>query len=481
MSKGQAPLFQALLRHAHQNYARFHVPGHKGGRFFSPEGLEVFRSILSLDLTELPGLDYLHAPQGVIKEAQELAARQFGADKTYFLVNGSTVGNLAMVLATVGRGDVVLVQRNSHQSVFHALSLAEVQAVPLAPQVDPDFQIAGSLDPDHFQEALNRFPQAKACLFTYPNYYGLAEADKLRTMIDLAHERGLVVLVDEAHGAHFGQHAQLPPSAMQLGADVSVQSTHKMLGSMTMTAMLHMRLDRVVADDVEMYLGILQSSSPSYPLMASLDLARENLSRMTEEDWRESLKACRRLREKLSLMEGAYLFSQGKAPKEDPFKLIIRPRLGMGGFELQQALRQEGIEVELADPQQVCLTLPLVPCPDWEEKLLSALRKIGRDHCGQRLGAFKEERLLYPAERWRTVRPISLKVYGRQQKRRLPLEESVGRRAGALITPYPPGIPLLIPGEMITEEDVALIRSFQRGGALVHGMLDDGTVPVLKD
>lgn len=481
MSKGEAPLFQGLLDHVQQDYARFHVPGHKGGRFFSDQGIDMFRSILSLDLTELPGLDYLHAPQGVIRRAQELAARQFGADKTYFLINGSTVGNLAMVLATVGRGDVVLVQRNSHQSVFHALSLAEAQAVPLAPQVDPRFQVAGSLEPAHFEEVLSRFPQAKACVFTYPTYYGLAEADKLRTMIELAHERGAVVLVDEAHGAHFGHHAHLPPSAMQLGADMSVQSTHKMLGSMTMTAMLHVRQKRVVAADVELYLGMLQSSSPSYPLMASLDLAREKLSQMGEKEWQESLKGCRRLRAKLSPMAGDYLFSRGEAPKEDPFKLIIRPRFGLGGFELEEALRQRGIQVELVDPRQVCLTLPLVPCPDWEERLLAALRQIAQVRRGRRRETFGGQESFFPYKDRSLAEPIPLKVYRSHKKERLPLEESVGRRAAELVTPYPPGIPLFIPGERVSEEGVALIRSLQKVGALVQGVDHDGTIPVLKD
>jgi arginine/lysine/ornithine decarboxylase len=477
------PLFNALLKHANQGKARFHVPGHKGGRFFSPQGIDTFRSILSIDLTELDGLDYLHAPQGVIKEAETLAARQFGADRTYFLVNGSTVGNLAMILGCIERGDVVLVQRNCHQSVYHALSMAEAQAVPLTPQIDPLFQVAANVHPGHFHKVLSHYPQARACFLTYPTYYGWAKPDELHKIIDLAHQHGLLVLIDEAHGAHFGQHPGLPPSAMQLGADLSVQSTHKMLSALTMTAMLHLRLGRVPVQDIEMYLSMLQSSSPSYPLLASLDLARQHVGQLTPAQWDQCLKGVARLREHLAreLGEG-YLISKGEAPQEDPFKLIIRSRFGLSGFDLKHALRKQGIEIELADPGQVCLTLPLNPCPEWEHSLITALKRIASFH-GKGISSSISIKGINPLDSDRTLEvpePIALQIYRSKAKERIPLKESIGRQAAEMVTAYPPGIPLLIPGETITREHVENILYYKEAGAFFPGALDDEpTLPVL--
>jgi arginine decarboxylase len=232
----KAPIFDTLLSLKDQQNARYHVPGHKGGAFFLDRAKPTFGSMLEIDVTELSGLDDLHDPQEIIAEAQQLAASCFYADQTYFLVNGSTVGNLAMIMAILQKGDRVLVQRNSHKSVFHALAMVEAEAIFLQPEGCPTFKVPVGVTLDQVKEAFNYYPQAKALVLTYPNYYGMAL--EIKEIIQYAHQQGAVVLVDEAHGAHFGQHRALPPSAMQLGADVSVQSTHKMLGSMTMASML---------------------------------------------------------------------------------------------------------------------------------------------------------------------------------------------------------------------------------------------------
>ena len=481
MNKTDAlPLYHTLLRHAQKGALRFHVPGHKGGLFFSPQGLDTYRSILAIDLTELEGLDYLHGPQGVIKEAQELAALQFGADRTYFLVNGSTVGNLAMILGCVQEGDLVLVQRNSHQSVYHGLSLARAQLVPLTPELDCRFDVATHIHPDHFHQMLKRYPQAKACLLTYPTYYGWAKPEHLKTIIELAHQHGVLVLVDEAHGAHFGQHPSLPPSALQLGADLVVQSTHKMLGSLTMTAMLHLRLGRVPVANVEKYLAMLQSSSPSYPLMASLDLARHQLSQMSAEKWQEAVDATDRLRQRLRLLKEHYLISGGQKLQEDPFKLVIRPRFGWSGFQLQQALRQKGVEIELADPEQICLTLPLNLNAKWIDKLVQALERIAFAQGGNRTTQGKRGSFGSLPHGGVPAEPIGLQVYREEETERVYLEESVGRRAAQLVTPYPPGIPLIIPGETITPSHVQAILYYQRAGAYFPDIPSDSlTLAVL--
>ncbi|MDQ0340616.1 arginine/lysine/ornithine decarboxylase [Caldalkalibacillus uzonensis] len=472
----QAVLFQALMEKVKKDEARYHVPGHKGGHVFPAEGRDVYNAVLNIDLTELEGLDNLHDPHGVIKQAQEMAARQFGSDLTYFLVGGSTVGNLAMILGCIDKGDVVLVQRNSHQSVFHGLSLAEAQCVPLQPEVCSRFQVAQGINPDHFEHVLRRYPQAKACILTYPTYYGWAGAGQFETIVRIARQHGLMILVDEAHGAHFGQHKGVPPSALALGADISVQSTHKMLGSMTMTSMLHIRRGRVPVEDVEDYLHRLQSSSPSYPLMASLDLARMFLSRMTHSDWEKALAAVQHLREEIGA-SGSYKVSEGSPKERDPFKLVLQPTFSMNGYELQQALRQHGIEVELADPCNVCLTMSLVPNPEWDDRLLKALSAISAAY-GHREGHAGTDS--GKANMWPQVQPVpvAMKVYRAKEKEQVPLSQAIGRQAAEMITPYPPGIPLLIPGETISQGHISAISELQQAGVYFPGKQGAGRLQV---
>lgn len=507
------PIYEALRRMAQRSPARFHVPGHKGGTFFPQEALHIFAPLLQLDLTELPGLDDLHDPRGIIAQAQELAAEVFHADRTYFLVGGSTVGNLAMILGTIDRGDQVFVARHSHRSVFHALSMAEAEAIILEPEICPRFQVPLGVSESCFEQALRHYPQAKAIILTYPNYYG--QALDIEPIIRLAHERNMLVLVDEAHGAHFGQDECLPRSAMQLGADVSVQSTHKMLASMTMTSMLHIKGERVSRPDIEACLHRLQSSSPSYPLLASLDLARAALARMKPEDWHQALDAYRHLRERLH-EAGWTVSAAGTAggvseqdtssmapvggpeklrPKtgtvcHDPFKLIIRAPEGWHGFQLQQKLFEENIAVELADPTQILLTLPLAPQISWHDRLLQALDKIRHGRNGA-LEVDARKPLPRPVEsapgdkcsdacsdqashvtmakdgpRWRV---LQMKRISLEDVEEIDLSEAAGRLSAEMLVPYPPGVPLLIPGEEVDKQCVARIRLLQDQGAYFQG------------
>jgi arginine decarboxylase len=478
--KVEAPIFNALTQFKEQTCARFHVPGHKGGVFFSTRAKPMFASILDIDVTELSGLDDLHDPQEMIREAQELAATCFNADQTYFLVNGSTVGNLAMILATLQKGDQVIVQRNSHKSIFHALALAEVEAVFLQPIMSPQFGVPFGVSLDQVQEGFIQYPQVKAVVLTYPNYYGMASA--IKEVIQYTHDQGAIVLVDEAHGAHFGQHAALPPSAMQLGADISVQSTHKMLGSMTMSSMLHVRGSRVDQRDLQFFLRSLQSSSPSYPLLASLDLAREQLQRMDVAEWKRALSEYEGLREQISstkmyhvsqpIKEGNYsLKIQMLETHMDPFKLIIQPSWGMSGYRLQSLLEDAGIYLELADPQNVLLTLPLYAQQEWNRRLADELWRIAKRY-GPIVDEEKNEIVSSHSQLSKQDSPptnIQMKIYKSSEMKEVPLHQAGGERATEMITPYPPGIPILIPGEEITQNIINYIYSLQHSGAYFQG------------
>ncbi|WP_158702797.1 aminotransferase class I/II-fold pyridoxal phosphate-dependent enzyme, partial [Paenibacillus faecalis] len=277
MDRERAPLIEALLTYKNKANISFHVPGHKNGKVYDGiQDAELFSEVMKIDVTEISGTDDLHHPEGVIREAQLLAADCFGAEESFFLVGGSTAGNLAMVLTVCSQpGDLILLQRNVHKSVLNGLMLAGARAVFLEPQIDEYSGLAVMPSQETVRAALAAYPEAKAVFVTSPNYYGMGS--DLKELADLCHANEVPLLVDEAHGAHYGMHPDLPESALSCGADGVVQSTHKMLSAMTMGSMLHVQgrlLDRSL---LRQRLAMVQSSSPSYPVMASLDLARRLL------------------------------------------------------------------------------------------------------------------------------------------------------------------------------------------------------------
>ena len=241
-----------------------------------------FRTAALLDQTELTGLDDLHAPEGVIAEAQELAASFFGAKHTRFLVSGSTIGNVAMILGSIKRNEIVLVQRNCHKSILNGLELTGAKPVFLAPAYDKEKERYTHPSQDTIQKAMQRYPEAKALILTYPDYFG--SVFDLKDIVEMAHESSMPVLVDEAHGVHLKTSKTLPLSALEAGADVVVQSAHKMAPAFTMSSYLHLNSEFISISSIDRYLRMLQSSSPSYLLLASLDTARKYLATRTAKE-----------------------------------------------------------------------------------------------------------------------------------------------------------------------------------------------------
>src|SRR5690606_155051 len=238
---------------------------------------------LQYDQTELSGLDDLHYPEGAIREAQELLADAYGAERSFFLVNGSTTGNLAMIHAVCKEGDRVLVQRNSHKSIFHAMELAKLRPVYLTPEWGEASQSAEGISLATVKEAIRQYPESTALILTYPNYYGMAGTE-IKEIINYSHQFNIPVLVDEAHGAHLLAGGLFPQSALTYGADAVVQSAHKTLPAMTMGSFLHIRGERISINRISKYLRIFQSSSPSYLIMASLDDARAYIQNYSRPD-----------------------------------------------------------------------------------------------------------------------------------------------------------------------------------------------------
>ncbi|MCK1995383.1 aminotransferase class I/II-fold pyridoxal phosphate-dependent enzyme [Peribacillus muralis] len=466
MNQLQTPLFDAMSAFYKKKSISLHVPGHKNGRVFSEKGQALYNPLLGIDATELSGLDDLHAPEGAILEAEQLLADLYGVKKSYFLVNGSTVGNMAMILAACREGDKVLVQRNCHKSILHGLMLANVQPIFLQPAFYEDWGIAGGVGPKLIEEALCVHPEAKAIVLTYPNYYGLGE--DLSEMVELAHRRGIPVLVDEAHGAHFQLGDPFPNTAILAGADAVVHSAHKTLPAMTMGSYLHLQSAYIDADQVSFYLQMLQSSSPSYPIMGSLDLARAYLASFTSADKNELIRKITKFRGELEALDSIKVLEAPTGTLCDPLKVVISSTNGLSGFELQQLCEAKGIYTELADPHNLLLILPLMKM-DADYPFYEIIQHIKNATYG-RTGNVET----IQAESWlagRSMTGLGM-PYGlmKQIKPKLvDIRKAIGKVSAEMVIPYPPGIPLIMSGEMITAEHISSLKGLLAHGARFHG------------
>ncbi|AZB44704.1 aminotransferase class I/II-fold pyridoxal phosphate-dependent enzyme [Bacillus sp. FJAT-42376] len=455
------PLFSALMKHQEKNPVSFHVPGHKNGGLFPKEAASFYQDLLKLDLTELSGLDDLHDPHGVIEEAQSLAASLYGAEKTFFLVNGSTSGNLAMILACCGEGDTVLVQRNSHKSIMNALELAKAAPVFLSPKIDEALQVPSYVEEEHVAAAIKANPHAKALILTNPSYYGVA-AD-LSSTIRLAHSFNIPVLVDEAHGAHFGAGAPFPESSLAAGADAVVQSAHKTLPAMTMGSYLHINSRLLSLEKTAKMLSMIQTSSPSYPIMASLDLARGYMEKVkVSGKAKEIAEGAKKINEYFDSIEGIRTV-RTKDPKavQDPLKLSIISEKGLTGFELQEQFERHGIYGELADERNFLLVLNFGEMNFRSRSLEQELPQIE--------GSRRET----PPIPFPTLPASGLALSYSEMSGRgteeIPLNQTEGRVMAEPIIPYPPGIPIILAGERMSEEHLHWIFQLKKSGARFQG------------
>ncbi|WHY92018.1 aminotransferase class I/II-fold pyridoxal phosphate-dependent enzyme [Neobacillus cucumis] len=466
------PLYQALVEHINKSPISFHVPGHKYGTIAK----DYFEQILKLDATELSGLDDLHSPEGAILEAEQLLQDLYQTRSSFFLINGSTVGNLAMIMAACREDDLVLVQRNCHKSVVNGLRLAKVNPIFLEPEIDNEWKVASGVHLETVKEAIDLYPNASALILTYPNYYGMAY--DLESIINYAHIHNIPVLVDEAHGPHFIVGSPFPPSAVQLGADIVVQSAHKTLPAMTMGSYLHVNGNRIQMDRVKDYLQILQSSSPSYPIMASLDIARHYLFSYQQEDVLYFLKERNRFKQLLKEISGIKVLTY---PNHlgDPLKITIQSTSHLSGFDLQSILEEQGIFTELADPHNVLLILPLLkenqiyPFEETAGKIQKVLEGIKDNEINIETKTI-EQKISGLAIPYRKMEDL--------RERKIPLLESVDQVSAETIVPYPPGIPLLLKGERITDGQIRNLVRLMESGARFQGgsFLKSGLISVYR-
>ncbi|OBR62545.1 hypothetical protein A7K91_02750 [Paenibacillus oryzae] len=491
--KIQAPLYEALVRHRSGQPSSFHVPGHHGGRSFqygveewlsSVEGLkETFLPLMEMDLTELASTDDLHHPEACIAESQQLAAATFGSEETFFLVGGSTAGNIGVLLAVCEPGDVVIVQRNVHKSVIHGLKLAGAKAVFLAPEYDGTGSLATVPSAELVSAAIGQYPDAKAVFLSNPNYYGLG-AD-LAAYAAICHSQGIPLLVDEAHGAHYGLHPELPSSAISAGADAVVQSAHKTLPALTMGAMLHVQGNRLNRGKIKNYLSMIQSSSPSFPIMATLDISRAMIDAAGPALFQSALDGARAFNRWLREQEGIIQAYEPAVSdlQYDPLRVLLYDRSGrLSGFELQRQLEQRQCWAEMSNSTYTLLIFGIGANEENLRCLKEAITDIhSRYMPDKKIGALNSDSALMEGHTTGAGLGISNPVqFSRQMidaegphATRIALKEAAGCIAAEMVVPYPPGIPLLYQGEAISEAVIGEIMKLAAAGAKFQGSVDD--------
>ncbi|WP_088043517.1 aminotransferase class I/II-fold pyridoxal phosphate-dependent enzyme [Bacillus sp. EAC] len=459
------PLVNALKHFVSRNTISLHVPGHKNGKHSYINELEL-PDLLKYDVTELNGLDDMHYPSEVIYEAQKLLSDVYGADESFFLVNGSTVGNLASILALCSENDEVLVQRNCHKSVFHGLSIAGVKPIFLPLDIDQDLGQPLGISTLRTMDIINSNPNVKAVILTNPNYYGMSQ--NLVEVIDLAHKMNIPVIIDEAHGAHFVIGDPFPIDAISMGADIVIQSAHKTLPAMTMGSYLHIKSNLVSVDKIREMLRMLQSSSPSYPIMASLDYSRNFVEQFSINHVRRLQNTINQfIKELCELPAIEVVTTKHSSYQQDLLKVTLKSTLGHTGKQLQAILEDEGIFIELSDWAHVLFILPLDEQFNYNELInriknaTSKLTRVENEH----------PQIVVPTLNSEVI--YSYALLKKKQKTLKDLQESIGEISAENIVPYPPGVPVLLKGEIITKEHVDYIVKIYQFGITIHNLYEN--------
>ncbi|HIK18365.1 MAG TPA: aminotransferase class I/II-fold pyridoxal phosphate-dependent enzyme [Leptolyngbyaceae cyanobacterium M33_DOE_097] len=473
LDQTQTPLLSQLQECAQRDYAPFHTPGHKRGqgasaRLQSLLGTEVLRA----DLPELPELDNLFAPSSVIQQAQELAAAAFGADQTWFLANGSTCGVEAAILATCQPGDKILLPRNVHQSAIAGLILSGAVPVYLLPGYDAMTDLLYTVTPEQVAAALQQHPDAKAVLLVSPTYHGVC-AD-IAAIAQIVHKVGIPLLVDEAHGAHFGFHPDLPTSALSAGADLAVQSTHKTLAGLTQAAMLHLKGDHIPPERIQQALQLVQSTSPSYLLLASLDAARHQMAMEGKVLLEQTLELATWARSQLANLPHLSLLSEAEVGKPgffalDSTRLTVDVRhTGQDGFALDERLHtQYGVTAELPALHHLTFILSLGDRPSSVQRLVQGFQAMLKMLPPASPASLPSQLFLQP---WQA--PLTPRQAFFAKTEQVAIADAVERISGELVCPYPPGIPVLMPGEVVSEVAIAHLQTVLAAGGSLTGCAD---------
>ena len=468
--QSRAPIFEALERYKSMRIVPFDVPGHKRGKG-NPELTKFLgEKCLTVDVNSMKPLDNLCHPVSVIKEAEELAARAFGAQHAFFMVNGTTSAVQSMIMSVCKRGDKIIMPRNVHRSAINALIISGAVPVYVNPSINKQLGIPLGMSVADVKKAIEQNPDAKAVLVNNPTYYGICS--DLRTITKLAHQHGMKVLVDEAHGTHFYFGENLPVSAMAAGADMAAVSMHKTGGSLTQSSFLLSNHPDLHQGYIRQIINLTQTTSGSYLLLSSLDLSRRNLALHGKEIFARVKELAQYAREEINKLGGFYAFSSelidGDAIFDfDTTKLSVHTRdIGLAGIEVYDLLRDEyDIQIEFGDIGNILAIISVGDNMFVMERLISAMAEIKRIYQKDKAGMYDHEYInpevvMTPQEAFYAA------------KRAMPIEQSAGQLCSEFVMCYPPGIPILAPGERITQEILDYIAYAKEKGCFLTGTED---------
>lgn len=486
-NQNRTPLLDAIGELIESKPAYFRIPGHRLERGISSRWTDkVGERIFAYDVTETPYTDDLHQPQGAIAEAQELLKELYHADDSFFLVNGSTCGNEVMILAGALEGQELMLARNAHKSAMMGLTISGAVPVYVGSKVLDGWGIQGGISPDDVEQCFRAHPDCKALFLVSPSYYGVTS--DLQKIAQICHNHDALLLVDEAHGGHVYFHEELPQGALEAGADMCVQSMHKVTGALTQSSVLHVRSDRVDMDRVRAALHIVQSTSPNYLLMTSLDCARYELALHGREMMQQALALADYARAQLRTISGfscmgGEVAGSAQIAAVDKTRLVITAKtLGLTGFALEEWLFEKyAVNMELSDYENVLAIITYANTKEDIDRLIAACRQISEElRSGAQVikegwSAKDNPPLPQAPEQVMTPREAFF-----APKERIPWTQAAGRIAAGLVAPYPPGIPVLYAGERISQEIWDYIERFRMDGRHMHGV-ENGELTVIKD
>ncbi|GHT45382.1 lysine decarboxylase [Endomicrobiia bacterium] len=468
--QSRAPLFDTLLSHAKRDVVSFHCPGHKNGRSVDKELKDYTgENIFKFDLTVFDEVDSLHDPVGPINKAQELMAQAYGVEHSLFLVNGTSVGNIAMFLAACNAEDSIIISRNSHKSIMAGIIMSGVWPIWIQPKIDQNLDLVFNATYDQIKDALDRYPETKAVFITSPTYNGIVtELDKI---VDMCHRRRKIVLVDEAHGSHLHFNKQFPESAVDAGADLCVQSTHKTLSAMSQGSVLHFNSKLIDFNRVKKIVSMLQTTSPNYLTLATLDLARRQAFLHGEENFDRVIKIAEWGRSYTNNnIYSMKCFTRQEIRKLgfdlDVTKLTVNvTKTGLSGYEIESILAKEyNVQLDYADLFNLVAIMGEGSNKSDVETFVKALENISKKYHGKqknwilRIPSLATEMVMRPRD-----------VFLSNNTKKVSLKKAIGHVAAQTLTPYPPGIPVVIPGERITSEICAYLMDMSSKDIRISG------------
>lgn len=472
-------LYDKLKAYGDSDYYGFHMPGHKRNPDITGAGLPY-----EIDITEIEGFDDLHHADGILVDAQKRAAEVYHADETHFLVNGSTVGILSAISGSTKKGDTILVARNCHKSVYHAIYMNELNPVYLYPEFDTEKHLNTEILVQDVRDALEAHPDIRAVMIVSPTYDGVVS--DVEAIAEAAHEKGIPLIVDEAHGAHFGFHPYFPESANKKGADIVINSLHKTLPSLTQTAILHMNGDLVNRRKVRKYLDMLQSSSPSYVLMASIDACIELLAEKREEIFNSYADILADARKRLGELKHLQII---ETEHYDPSKIVISVKDSqMKSRELYwRLLNDYHLQMELVAGTYVIAMTSVGDTKEGMDRLVNALLELDQEAGERKLDSFEESvgRMIHQEVVYSSAEMEHMldEVQENQKKclKMLSWSDSIGYISTEYAYLYPPGCPLIVPGERISKEAVDMLMWYDRQDFSVEGLKKEKYIEVWMD